>query len=126
MTYSLTTDEININYFENEKIKNIFSDEIILSKINKNKITNEKVKISLAGRDRESESISYFVNYFYLLKYLPPKTNARLKFKSEKLNEKLIGKIKVFKRTKTLVFISSEIFGSEKIVATASGTWKIL
>ena len=43
-----------------------------------------------------------------------------------KLNEKLIGKIKVFKRTKTLVFISSEIFGSEKIVATASGTWKIL
>ena len=43
-----------------------------------------------------------------------------------KLNEKLIGKVKVLKRTKTLVFISSEIFDSEKIVATASGTWKIL
>jgi uncharacterized protein (TIGR00369 family) len=43
-----------------------------------------------------------------------------------KLNEKLIGKVKVLKRTKTLVFISSEIFDSEKIVAAASGTWKIL
>ncbi len=43
-----------------------------------------------------------------------------------KLNEKLIGKVKVLKRTKTLVFISNEIFDSEKIVATASGTWKIL
>ena len=43
-----------------------------------------------------------------------------------KLNEKLIGKVKVLKRTKTLVFISSEIFAAEKIVATASGTWKIL
>ena len=45
---------------------------------------------------------------------------------SAKLNEKLVGKVKVLKKTKTLVFISSEIFASEKIVATASGTWKIL
>ena len=43
-----------------------------------------------------------------------------------KLNENLIGRVKVLKKTKTLVFISSEIFVSEKIVATASGTWKIL
>ena len=35
-------------------------------------------------------------------------------------------RIKVLKKTKTLVFISCEIFASEKIVATASGTWKIL
>ncbi len=53
--------------------------------------------------------------------------NLDIKFISAgKLNEKLIGKVKVLKRTKTLVFISSEIFSSEKIVATASGTWKIL
>ena len=53
--------------------------------------------------------------------------NLDIKFISAgKLNEKLVGKVKVLKRTKTLVFISSEIFSSEKIVATASGTWKIL
>ena len=53
--------------------------------------------------------------------------NLDIKFISAgQLNEKLIGKVKVLKKTKTLVFISSEIFASEKIVATASGTWKIL
>ena len=53
--------------------------------------------------------------------------NLDIKFISAgKLNEKLIGKVKVLKRTKSLVFISSEIFSSEKIIATASGTWKIL
>ena len=53
--------------------------------------------------------------------------NLDIKFISAgKLNEVLIGKVKVLKRTKTLVFISSEIFNSDKIVATASGTWKIL
>ena len=53
--------------------------------------------------------------------------NLDIKFISAgKLNEKLIGKVKVIKRTKSLVFISSEIFASEKIVATASGIWKIL
>ena len=53
--------------------------------------------------------------------------NLDIKFISAgKLNEELIGKVKVLKRTKTLVFISSEIFSSERIVATASGTWKIL
>ena len=53
--------------------------------------------------------------------------NLDIKFiAAGKLNEKLIGKVKVLKKTKTLVFISSEIFCSEKIIATASGTWKIL
>ena len=53
--------------------------------------------------------------------------NLDIKFISAgKLNEELIGRVKVLKRTKTLVFISSEIFNSDKIVATASGTWKIL
>ena len=53
--------------------------------------------------------------------------NLDIKFISAgKLNEKLVGKVKILKKTKTLVFISSEIFASEKIVATASGIWKIL
>ena len=53
--------------------------------------------------------------------------NLDIKFISAgKLNEELIGKVKVLKKTKTLVFISSEIFSSERIIATASGTWKIL
>ncbi len=53
--------------------------------------------------------------------------NLDIKFISAgKLNETLIGKVKVLKKTKTLVFISSEILSSEKIVATASGVWKIL
>ena len=53
--------------------------------------------------------------------------NLDVKFiAAAKLNEKLIGKVKVLKKTKSLVFISSEIFAEEKIIATASGTWKIL
>jgi len=53
--------------------------------------------------------------------------NLDIKFISAgELNEKLIGKVKILKKTNTLVFISSEIYGSEKIVASASGTWKIL
>ena len=53
--------------------------------------------------------------------------NLDIKFISAgKLDENLVGKVKVLKKTNTLVFISSEIFASEKIVATASGTWKIL
>ena len=53
--------------------------------------------------------------------------NLDIKFISAgKLNEKLVGKVKVLKRTKTLVFINSEILVAEKIIATASGTWKIL
>ena len=53
--------------------------------------------------------------------------NIDIKFISAgKLNEKLVGRVKVLKKTKTLVFISCEIFASEKIIATASGTWKIL
>ena len=43
-----------------------------------------------------------------------------------KLNEKLVGKVKVLKKTKTLVFISSEILGTNGVVANASGVWKIL
>jgi len=53
--------------------------------------------------------------------------NLDIKFISAgKLKDNLLGKVKVLKKTKSLVFISSEIFVAEKIIATASGTWKIL
>ena len=53
--------------------------------------------------------------------------NLELKFISAgKLNDKLIGKVKILKKTKTLIFISCEISGSTEIVASATGTWKIL
>ncbi len=53
--------------------------------------------------------------------------NLDIKFISAgKLNETLVGKVKILKKTRTLVFISSEIFNGNNIIATASGTWKIL
>ena len=49
--------------------------------------------------------------------------NLDIKFISAgKLNEILVGNVKVLKRTKSLVFISCEILGSSNIVATASAS----
>ncbi len=42
------------------------------------------------------------------------------------LGQKLLGKVKIQKKTRTLVFVTCEINNSENIVATASGVWKIL
>ena len=42
------------------------------------------------------------------------------------LNQILIGKIKIQKKTKSLIFITCEISNSENIVVTSSGVWKIL
>ena len=42
------------------------------------------------------------------------------------LKQVLNGKVKIQKKTKSLVFITCEIFNSEGIVLTASGIWKIL
>ena len=42
------------------------------------------------------------------------------------LNQSLNGKVKIQKKTKSLVFITCEIFNPEGIVVTASGIWKIL
>jgi len=42
------------------------------------------------------------------------------------LGDKLKGKVKILKKTKTLVFISCEISNDKEIVVSASGTWKIL
>ena len=43
-----------------------------------------------------------------------------------KLGQELIGKTKIQKKTKSLVFLTCELKTSDKIVSTASGVWKIL
>ena len=53
--------------------------------------------------------------------------NLDMKFISAGLlNDKLKGEVKILKKTNTLIFISCEISNSSDIVASASGTWKIL
>ena len=42
------------------------------------------------------------------------------------LNQKLIGKIKIQKKTKSLVFLTCEISNADSVVLTASGFLKIL
>ena len=43
-----------------------------------------------------------------------------------KKGDKLVAKVKVQKKTKTLVFLTCEIINAEGIVAVTSGVWKIL
>ena len=43
-----------------------------------------------------------------------------------KLGQELIGKTKIQKKTKSMVFLTCELTVEKKIVATASGVWKIL
>tara|TARA_B000000441_G_C21594650_1_gene262114 strand:+ start:91 stop:492 length:402 start_codon:yes stop_codon:yes gene_type:complete len=43
-----------------------------------------------------------------------------------KPKDNLIAKVKVQKKTKTLVFLTCEIINTEGIVAVTSGVWKIL
>jgi uncharacterized protein (TIGR00369 family) len=53
--------------------------------------------------------------------------NLDMKFiTAAKLGEKLNGKVKILKKTRTLVFINCEIHNSKDLVISASGTWKIL
>ena len=42
------------------------------------------------------------------------------------LGQELIGITKIQKKTKTMVFLTCELTSANKIVATASGVWKIL
>jgi uncharacterized protein (TIGR00369 family) len=42
------------------------------------------------------------------------------------LGQELIGKTKIQKKTKSMVFLTCELTTENKIVATASGVWKIL
>ena len=53
--------------------------------------------------------------------------SLELKFISAvKLGQELLGKTKIQKKTKSMVFLTCELTVEEKIVATASGVWKIL
>tara|TARA_Y100000590_G_scaffold464489_1_gene634075 strand:+ start:927 stop:1346 length:420 start_codon:yes stop_codon:yes gene_type:complete len=53
--------------------------------------------------------------------------SLELKFISAiKLGQELIGMTKIQKKTKSLVFLTCELIADNKIVATASGVWKIL
>ena len=53
--------------------------------------------------------------------------SLELKFISAvKINQELIGTTKIQKKTKSMVFLTCELQASDKIVATASGVWKIL
>ena len=53
--------------------------------------------------------------------------SLELKFISAvKLGQELTGKTKIQKKTKSMVFLTCELSVANKIVATASGVWKIL
>ena len=53
--------------------------------------------------------------------------NLDVKFiTAAKLGEKLNGRVKILKKTKTLVFINCEISSNKDLVVSASGIWKIL
>ena len=43
-----------------------------------------------------------------------------------KLGDELVAKVRIQKRTRTLVFLTCEIINSNGIVAVTSGVWKIL
>ena len=45
---------------------------------------------------------------------------------SSKINEEIYGKVKILKKTKTLVFLFCELNCNGKIITSASGIWKIL
>jgi len=50
-----------------------------------------------------------------------------LKFISaSKVNDEIIGNVKILKKTKTLVFLFCELRCNDKIITSASGVWKIL
>ena len=45
---------------------------------------------------------------------------------ASKEGDTLIGKLKISKKTNSLVFVLAELFEKNNLVATASGTWKII
>ena len=53
--------------------------------------------------------------------------SLELKFISTvRLGQELVGEAKIQKKTKSMVFLTCELSVENKIVATASGVWKIL
>ncbi len=45
---------------------------------------------------------------------------------SSKVNDEIYGKVRILKKTKTLVFLFCELNCNGKIITSASGIWKIL
>ena len=45
---------------------------------------------------------------------------------ASKLRDEIFGRVKILKKTKTLVFIFCELKCNDKIITSASGVWKIL
>ena len=45
---------------------------------------------------------------------------------ASKINDEIIGRVKILKKTKTLVFLYCELKCNNKIITSASGIWKIL
>ena len=45
---------------------------------------------------------------------------------ASKVNDDIIGNVKILKKTKTLVFLFCELRCNDKIITSASGVWKIL
>ena len=43
-----------------------------------------------------------------------------------KLNDKIIGFVKILKRTKSMIFLICHLKSNEKTIASASGIWKII
>ena len=53
--------------------------------------------------------------------------SLELKFISAtRLGQKLVGTTKIEKKTKSMIFLTCKITAEDKIIATASGIWKIL
>ena len=45
---------------------------------------------------------------------------------SSKIGDEILGKTKILKKTNTLIFLFCELTCNDKIIASASGIWKIL
>ncbi len=45
---------------------------------------------------------------------------------TSKIGDEIIGKVKILKKTKTLVFLFCELKCNDKTITSASGVWKIL
>ena len=45
---------------------------------------------------------------------------------ASKIDDEIIGRVKILKKTKTLVFMFCELKCNDKIITSASGVWKIL
>ena len=45
---------------------------------------------------------------------------------ASKAGDEIIGKVKILKKTNSLIFLFCQLFCNEKVIASASGIWKIL